>query len=460
MIDLTKLVPLEDFERPIEEMWNVSDQKMGNIESDNSSGTEALVFTHNGRYTSQQWTDWTRGFRFGSIILQSEASGSPLIHDYGREATIKWMDPRLTDFGVHDHGFTVTSTYGNLLRLIDKEYSPLYDWERRYYVQALLTSGIVQAHRWTELDEGYGFIHSFNGPHSLFADTIRSLRSLAIAYLLGGILHEEQGQNHCLLTRIVAHIRTTSRYLVSSDQLLDGYASSGRVAHEAIFNTRSLTFRCLSTQQGYSPFTTWTRGLAWIILGYAEMLEFFRMLPEHTRKHYETIESELLTTLKYAADYYIDSSPTCGVPYWDTGAPGLRDLGDWSEREADPFNDHEPVDSSAAVIAAQGLLRLGEIMGEAGSRYTRAGRRTAYTLFQPPYLSRDPQHHGLLLHSIYHWPQRWDYIPKGSKIAYGESVMWGDYHLRELALYISCLSSSKPYYTFANFNWNLPKEGT
>ncbi len=458
MIDTTKLIPLEDFVQPIKTMWAVSDHKLGAIESGNSSGSEALVFTRNGHYTSQHWTDWTRGFRIGSIILQSEASESPLIHDYGCEATKKWIEPRLTDFGVHDHGFTVTSTYGNLLRHIDEEYSPHYDWERRYYVQALLTSGIVQAHRWTALGEGYGFVHSFNGPHSLFADTIRSLRSLAIAYLLGGVIHGEQGESYCLLERIVAHIRTTSRYLVSSDQPLDGYSSSGRVAHEAIFNTRSLTFRCLSTQQGYSPFTTWTRGLAWIILGYAEMLEFFKMLPEHIIKRCGTIEDELLTTLQYASDYYIESSPTCGIPYWDTGAPGLYELGDWSGREADPFNDKEPVDSSAAAIAAQGLLRLGEIMGESGSKYTRAGRKTAYSLFQAPYLSTDPQHQGLLLHSIYHWPRRWDYIPEGSKIAYGESVMWGDYHLRELALYISRLSGSKPYYTFANFNWNLPEE--
>ena len=41
-----------------------------------------------------------------------------------------------------------------------------------------------QAKRWTRLPDG-GYIHSFNGAHSLFVDTMRSLRVLAISHLLG-----------------------------------------------------------------------------------------------------------------------------------------------------------------------------------------------------------------------------------------------------------------------------------
>ena len=45
---------------------------------------------------------------------------------------------------------------------------------RRFLELALKCSGAVQARRWTRIREGGGFIHSFNGPHSLFADTMRS----------------------------------------------------------------------------------------------------------------------------------------------------------------------------------------------------------------------------------------------------------------------------------------------
>jgi hypothetical protein len=137
------------------------------------------------------------------------------------------------------------------------------------------------------------------------------------------------------------------------------------------------------------------------------------------------------------------------VPYWDTGAPGLVHLGDYLDRPADPYNDHEPVDSSAAAITAQGLLRLGRYLGgKDGKRYVAAGLTVARTLFDEPYLSTTAQHQGLLLHAIYHRPNGWDHVPKGRRIPCGESCMWGDYHLRELALCIGRLARKAPYYKF------------
>ena len=70
------------------------------------------------------------------------------------------------------------------------------------------------------------------------------------------------------------------------------------------------------------------------------------------------------------------------------------------------------------------------------------------TLLNEPYLSVDAAHQGLLLHSVYHRPNGWDYIPDGRKIPCGESSMWGDYHLREAALYVQRLAKGERYYTF------------
>ena len=56
--------------------------------------------------------------------------------------------------------------------------------------------------------------------------------------------------------------------------------SRGRTAHESLFNVASGTYRGPSTQQGYSPFSTWTRGLAWAMLGFAEQIEFLDALPD------------------------------------------------------------------------------------------------------------------------------------------------------------------------------------
>ena len=105
-----------------------------------------------------------------------------------------------------------------------------------------------------------------------------------------------------------------------------------------------------------------------------------------------------------------------------------------------------------AAIGAQALLRLGRYLSskgdEKGKRYWQAGLTVLNTLFQEPYLSTDPAHQGLILHSIYHQPNGWDYTPPGQKIPCGESSMWGDYHAREAALYLSRIDESDPYYTF------------
>src|SRR5207253_868477 len=112
------------------------------------------------------------------------------------------------------------------------------------------------------------------------------------------------------------------------------------------------------------------------------------------------------------------------------------------------------VDSSAAANAAQGLLRLGRYLVdergelEAGSRYVEARLAVVRTLLDEPYISLDPGHEGLLLHSVYHRPNGWDYIPPGRRVPCGESCMWGDYHVREVALYVERLAEGAPYHTF------------
>jgi hypothetical protein len=138
---------------------------------------------------------------------------------------------------------------------------------------------------------------------------------------------------------------------------------------------------------------------------------------------------------------------------WDNAAPGLALLDGYLDRPADPFNPHEPVDSSAAAISAQGLLRLGNFLrrqGDAdqGTRYRQAALSIADTLFDDPYLSSSPEHQGLILHSVYHRPNGWDYVAPGQRVPNGESSMWGDYHARELALMLLREARGEPYVVF------------
>jgi hypothetical protein len=255
-----------------------------------------------------------------------------------------------------------------------------------------------------------------------------------------------------LLQRSVLHGLTTNQFILFHGDSAHTYDTRGSTCHEAVFNRNDGHFRCRSTQQGYSPFTTWTRGLAWAMCGFAEELEFFRTIPEATFGAAVGLrKDDVIAAYEQAAtdtcDHYIENCSTLdGITYWDDGAPGLALMGDWRSRPADPLNEYEPVDSTASAIGAQGLIRLGNYMGgERGNRYTQAGLTIAARLCQEPYLSTKLDHQGLLLHSIYHRPNGWDYVPKGRTVPSGESSMWGDYHLLELAVLIQRLATNKPY---------------
>jgi hypothetical protein len=493
-----KLVP------KIERLFDVSAQKILRIEKTWKPENGAPVFTAKGQYVTRGWTEWTQGFQFGSAILQFDATGEEQFLELGRTHTVKHMAAHVSHMGVHDHGFNNISTYGNLLRLMREGKIPFNEREKDFYELALKVSGAVQAARWSRTFDGLGYIYSFNGPHSLFIDTLRSLRSLAVAHQLGHLLMGEQDEKICLLWRLLCHAQTTTTHSVYYGEERDAYDVPGRVAHESIFNPNNGHYRCPNSQQGYSPFSTWTRGLAWAVLGFAEQLEFFRSLsnmeiedaaifhghrprdPRMARRS-RRLRSRFLHAgamapddIRYwmqraatvTANFYVANSCGDGIPVWDTGAPNLHRLGDYLSTDSDPFNPWEPVDSSAAAIAAQGLWRLGQYLegtqktpyasrtktkeedghelrtSHHASRYRQAALTIANTLFSEPYLSSNPKHQGLILHSVYHRPNGWDFIAPGQKVPNGESSMWGDYHARELALMLLREARIEPALTF------------
>ena len=443
-------------QKKVSRVFELAGQKISALNAawDPAKGTP--VFTVKGRYTSRGWTEWTQGFQFGLAFLHFDGTGDTDSLELAKAKTLKHMASHVSHIGVHDHGFNNVSTYGNQRRLMLEGKIPFNQDELNYTELALKVSGAVQAARWSTTAYGTGYTYSFNGPHSLFSDTIRSMRSLVVAHQLGHVLMGEGDKPTNLLHRSLEHAKTTARFNVYFGEGRDIYDVRGRVVHESIFNRNDGNYRCPSSQQGFSPFTTWTRGAAWIICGYAEQLEFLDTVSGASLDAAggrRAVTDLFLKTARATSDYYIEGyASKDGIPYWDTGALHTHALGNYQARNADPFNSHEPVDSSAAAIAAQGFIRLGNWLtahGEkaAGKKYLQAGLTVANTLFAEPYLSTDSKHQGLLLHSVYHRPNGWDYIPKGRKVPCGESSMWGDYHALELALLISRMAAGE-YYTF------------
>ena len=453
-MEINTTLQVQDLQDGLNQFFDLSGEKIKALNESWDPAEGSPVFTVEGKYTTRGWTEWTQGFQYGCQILQFDATDEAAFLSMGRQNTVDNMAPHVSHVGVHDHGFNNVSTYGNLRRLALEGRMDASQEVLDHYALALKVSGAVQAARWTTIADGTGYIHSFNGPQSLFSDTIRSCRSLMVAHRLGHVLMGEGDKAFSLLERAGEHIKNTSRYNVYYGDGRDRYDLRGRVVHESIFNTADGQYRCPSTQQGYSPFSTWTRGLAWILLGAAEELEFLSTLGDEACEVLggrESFEDMLTQMAKATSKFYINHSCTDGIPYWDTGAPGLVNLPPYGEGPSMPDNPFEPVDSSAAAIAAQGLLRLGHHWGldnETGQHYWQAGLTVAESLFKAPYLSKDPAHQGLLLHSVYHHPNGWDHIPPGKAVPLGESSMWGDYHAMELAVYLKRIIEEQAYLTF------------
>ena len=306
-----------DLTTKLQRFWALSAQKIRLIEAEYDPAKGSPVFTMQGRYTTRGWTEWTQGFQVGSAIVQFDATDDTEFLALGRQQTLDLMAPHVSHVGVHDHGFNNVSTYGNLLRLMRESRIPHNEWEANCYELALKISGAVQANRWTDIAKGGGFIHSFNGPHSLFVDTIRSCRALVVSHLLGHTFQGEGDKRIGLLERALLHINATADFSVYYGDGRDTYDVWGRTAHESIFNVTDGNYRCPNSQQGYTGFSTWTRGLAWAMCGFAEELEALAAIPDDELAGLggrEALESMMLRAARATCDFYLDNTSTDGIP--------------------------------------------------------------------------------------------------------------------------------------------------
>ncbi len=344
----------------------------------------APVYTEKGRWVrpQQMWTDWCPGFFAGMMWLAYEATGAGNWRERAERYT-RALEPRKFDRSVHDLGFIFLPTVDRWYRLLpqDDPLRPrLADW--------LITAATVQSFRWQDAGAD-PYIYSFNGPQSLFIDIMMNIRLLFRAHELGGSPE--------LYEKATAHARTTEKYLIMKDgpRLMD---HDGAAIHEAIFNPDTGEFRNLSTQQGYSPFTCWSRGLAWAMYGFTDAYLY-------------TGEPLFLLTAERCAGFYLRHTPDSGVPYWDYGAPDIP---------------NEPVDSSAAAVAAGAFWKLQQIpaVKRAPAEYRAACLHILQTLCSDEFLGgHDPAYEGILRHAVYHRPNNW---------GVDASVMWGEYFFLEI----------------------------
>lgn len=189
-----------------------------------------------------------------------------------------------------------------------------------------------------------------------------------------------------------AHLKTSQQYLFRPD---------ASTYHTFFFSPQDGAPLQGVTHQGYSNETTWARGQAWALYGLALSYRY-------------TKDTACLTLCQRVVDYYLAHLPQDGVPYWDLS---------FTQGSA------QPRDSSAAVIAACGLLELAAHLPQQRERYERLARQMAGSLAKGYAVQSPAEADGLLLHGVYaksspHNPLQDNGVD--------ECNLWGDYFWLEL----------------------------
>lgn len=327
--------------------------------------------TDRGRWRVSAHGRWTAGFWVGLIWLLYLERGDERIK---REAE-RWLAklaPRQYDTTAHDMGFLFEPSFVRGYRIT---------WSGDYRAVAVQAArslasrfrepgGYIQA--WDEAEDP---IHRGR----TIVDTVMNLPLLTWAAGVGGDprLHE--------IARRVA--QTTAHYHVRPD---------GSTYHVVDFDPETGQAVRFTTHQGCSEESCWSRGQAWALYGFSKL-------------YLLTSEVRWLEVAQRLADFFLDNLPADGLPYWDFRLP---DLGG------------QPRDSSAAAIAASGLLELAACTSDrqAAERH-RAGAECLLGVLVRTCLSRGvPGQHGILLHGT---------VDKPRDSAVDESIIYGDHYFVE-----------------------------
>jgi unsaturated chondroitin disaccharide hydrolase len=325
------------------------------------------IYTTMGRWHHEgaSWTNWCEGFLGGQLWLTYEYNRDP----WWRKQAINYcqlIEPRQFDRSVHDLGFLFMPTWKKWYELEPD----------RQTQQVVLTAGRTLAERFIKKGQ---YLHSFIARNSLFIDIMMNV---------GIIFYTAQVTGDANLWRIAnQHCQTTRRTLLRGD---------GSTAHEGIFNLETGQFLHQSTQQGWRSDSCWARGQAWAIYGFTSAYSY-------------TKDNRFLQSAEACASYFLSQTTEQVIP-----------PNDWNDPEpALPF------ESSAAAIAASGLLDLAKATGDPTRSilYTKTALTILDSLSSPQFLaSQTTDWEGILRHAIYHQK-------KG--LGVDESVMWGDYFYLE-----------------------------
>lgn len=252
--------------------------------------------------------NWTDGFWVGILWQAYEYSGNLLFRHSAEEKTNQMIN-RLDenrDLDTHDIGFLYTPSTGAKWQIEKNE-----EAKRKTIAAA---DRLMQRYR-----EHIGIIQAWgppNDPEQGGRIIIDCLMNMPLLFLASEVTNDNKYREAAIAFADIAR-----KYLVRGDD---------STYHTFYFDQETGQPVRGATQQGYSDGSTWTRGQAWAIYGFA--------LAYRYTKNPLYLETSLRT-----AKYFINQLPDNLIAHWDFDAPLDKNI--------------KP-DSSASAIAACGFHEL------------------------------------------------------------------------------------------------------
>jgi unsaturated chondroitin disaccharide hydrolase len=342
-------------------------------------------------YAQSENTEWTTGFCTGQYWLVYEHTGETAF----REAALTQVNSFLrrienrVDVDHHDMGFLYTPSCVAAYMLTGSGIGKR---------AALLAADNLMArfHGKGQFFQAWGTL----GARDNYRLIIDCLLNLPLLYWAADITGKPEYRE-----KAVAHTKTSLKHLVREDN---------STFHTYFFDPETGAPLRGVTHQGRRDGSAWARGQAWGVYGLALAYKYTR-------------DIECIGLFYRVADFFISRLPKDFVPYWDL---------DFKD------GDGEPKDSSAAAIAACGILEMAKYLPEGTAEYYAAWAKIIAASLAEGYAVKDiRESNGLLLHGVY--AKSTDENPVTDR-GVDECNTWGDYFWLELLTRLS--KGWKPYW--------------
>ncbi|MFM7063783.1 MAG: hypothetical protein ACKO04_09895, partial [Actinomycetes bacterium] len=282
----------------VDRAWTIAAARLSAL-----AGPRTLPFgaTGTSRYLRTGPTAWTSGFYPASLWLAYQRTMDPAWLDRARAYTSLVL-PMARWTGTHDLGFMVGLPTG-LARDLDPDPT-----RAARYADARLTAARTLSTRWNGR-VGALLSARYDGRWGVIIDSAMNAPLLIEeGTRIGGV------DGRRLVRRGTTHLRTLARDFVRPD---------GSTFHRQSYDPRTGRLLGPIAGQGLSTGSTWARGQAWAVNGFAQGVRL-------------TGDLVLLDAARRTADLWMSRVPAGCVPAWDL----------------DVTRASAPLDSSAAAILA------------------------------------------------------------------------------------------------------------